>query len=164
MTEAPHTKDQRRLRNYLLQPLLQIKLGLYSILLALCFSSVIISSVYINMKDFADIIVALTEHESEIRELFFEYANLSQWWIGFFVFGFLLSNIIISVTYTHKLVGPTIAFRNQLERLRSGDFSQKVSIRKGDAFIEIANEINLLTDTLANNDGSISKSKPPSKE
>ncbi|MFK7823558.1 MAG: hypothetical protein AB8G05_05345 [Oligoflexales bacterium] len=167
MTEAPRIespKDQRRLRNYLLQPLLQVKLGLYSIILALCFSSVIILIVYLNMKDFADIVVVLTEHESEIRELFFEYAAISQWWISFFVLGFLLSNIIISVTYTHKLVGPTIAFKNQLERLRSGDFSQKVSIRKGDAFMEIANELNLLTEILEENDGNIGKPESSQKK
>ena len=132
MTQAPRIespKDQRRIRNYLLQPLLQIKLGLYSILLAICFSSAILLIVYLNLRDFAQIIVALTDSESEIRELFYEYATASQWWIALLVMGFLISNIVISVTYTHKLIGPTIAFKSQLERIRTGDFSQKVNLR-----------------------------------
>ena len=167
MTQAPSIespKDQRRIRNYLLQPLLQIKLGLYSILFALFFSSVILLIVYLNLRDFAEIVVVLTDSGSETRELFFEYATASQWWIGLLVMGFLISNIIISVTYTHKLIGPTVAFRSQLERIRSGDFSQRVNLRKGDAFIEVATELNLLTDMLSENEGSISTPEPASTD
>lgn len=126
-------------------------------MLAMCFSAVIMLIVYLHMKDFAQIIIALTESQSEIRELFFDYAYASQYWIALLVVGFLISNIVISITYTHKLIGPTIAFRNQLQRIRSGDFSKKVSLRKGDAFIELAEELNELTDTLEKNGGFINK-------
>lgn len=149
-------KDQRRIKNFLLQPLLQIKLGLYSILLAVFFSATTVAVLYLNLVDFATIIFALTDSESEIRELFTEYVSQTKWWILVLVLFFLVTNVIVSVTFTHRLVGPTVAFRNQIEKIRQGDFSQAIHLRKGDAFVEVADEINKLTQQLSKNKGSIS--------
>ena len=149
-------RDQRKIKNFLLQPLIQIKLGLYSILLAIFFSATTLAVLYLNLLDFATIIFALTDSESEIRELFTEYVSQTKWWILVLVLFFLVTNITVSVTYTHRLVGPTVAFRNQIEKIRKGDFSQTIHLRKGDAFGEVADEINKLTQQLSENNGSIS--------
>ena len=149
-------RDQRKIKNFLLQPLIQIKLGLYSILLAIFFSATTLAVLYLNLVDFATIIFALTDSESEIRELFTEYVSQTKWWILVLVLFFLVTNITVSVTYTHRLVGPTVAFRNQIEKIRNGDFSQAIHLRKGDAFGEVADEINKLTQQLSENNGSIS--------
>jgi len=157
---SQNSQDKRKFRNYFLQPLLQIKLGLYSIILTAAFSLTVAMFLYLNLVDFAAIIFALTDSESEIRELFTEYVSHTRWWIFLLIFGFLVTNIAVSVIFTHKLVGPTVAFRNQLEMLRKGDFSREVTLRKGDAFAEVAEEINLLTKQLANNNGKISDEGP----
>lgn len=139
---------QRKLRNLLLQPLLQIRLGLYSILLTIFFSGMILGVLYLNLMDFTQIVLALTDSESEIRDLFADYISQTIWWIGILIVTFIASSIVLSVTYTHKLVGPTIAFRHQLQKLQRGQFDNKIQLRKGDAFQEIANEINMLTDVM----------------
>ena len=155
-SKSQDSQDKRKFRNYFLQPLLQIKLGLYSIILTAVFSLTVAIILYLNLVDFAAIIFALTDSESEIRELFTEYVSHTRWWIFLLILGFLATNIAVSVIFTHKLVGPTIAFRNQLEMLRKGDFSREITLRKGDAFEEVAEEINLLTKQLAENNGKIS--------
>ena len=62
-----NAQDKRKFRNYFLQPLLQIKLGLYSIILTAVFSLTVSVILYLNLVDFATIIFALTDSESEIR-------------------------------------------------------------------------------------------------
>ena len=53
-------KASRSIRNYALQPLLQVKLGLYSILMSMVFAAVISGILYINLAKFSDIILQLT--------------------------------------------------------------------------------------------------------
>ncbi|MCB9229417.1 MAG: hypothetical protein H6618_07385 [Deltaproteobacteria bacterium] len=148
-------RKKRKLRNYFLQPLLQIRLGLYSILLTILFSATIMMILYLNLEDFTTILLALTDSESEIRELFSEYISQTIWWVLILVLIFIITSISVSVVYTHKLVGPTIAFRSQIEKLRHGEFQSRITLRKGDGFQEVADEINLLTEILRKNNGTI---------
>ena len=147
------TKSRRQLKNFLLQPLLQVKLGLYSILLAAAFSTVIYYILYMNLKDFGEIVLALTDTESEIRDLFLTYMQETQWWLLLAVFFFLMANVTISIVYTHKLVGPTIAFRNHVQRLIDGQFKSRVHLRQNDAFLELAATLNQLAEALEKGQG-----------
>ena len=148
-------RSQRKLRNFLLQPLLQIQLGLYTVAVTACFSAVVLFILHMNLSDFSRIISSLSESGSELQLLFDQYVIQTWAWIMVLIPGFLLVNIAVTVVYTHKLVGPTVAFRRQLVRIRRGDFSGTVQLRKGDAFLEVAHEINLLTRHLQENNGRI---------
>ena len=151
----PAQQQQRKLKNFFLQPLLQIRLGLYSVLLAVFFSSIIFSILYLNLIDVATIIQTLTDSGSGTRALFHEYISQTTWSIVSLILVFVASSIMISVTYTHKLVGPTVAFRHHLQKLRQGNFKDRIALRKGDAFGEIAWELNQLTELLEQHQGSI---------
>ena len=59
-------KYKRKLSNYLLQPLLQVKLGLYSIVLSLIFSGVIISILHMNFNRFYELVLELTDLREEV--------------------------------------------------------------------------------------------------
>jgi signal transduction histidine kinase len=154
-------KDQRRIRNFLLQPLLQVRLGLYTIILAAIFSSAVLTLLYYSLIDFGEIVMALTDSESEIKDLFDDYSASSTLWLYVLVLAFMICNILITVIYTHRLVGPSIAFRGQIQKLINGDFSGKVILRKDDAFQELATEINRLSQILKENNGCI---KVPEKK
>ncbi len=54
----------------------------------------------------------------------------------------------MSIYFTHKMVGPTVAFRRQINALKSGNYRSKVYLRQGDAFGEVAVELNELADEL----------------
>ena len=45
--------------------------------------------------------------------------------------------------------GPTVAFRRHIQALRQGDFDSRVRLRRGDAFNEVADELNALSEDLA---------------
>ncbi len=145
---TPGGKAKRRVRNFVLQPLLQIKIGLYSIVLSLFFAAALAWIVYYNFAGLVNSVVLLTDAEDEVRELFMDYWRGTQIWVYACFLIYIVSTVTLSILYTHKLVGPTIAFKRHLRALREGRFNARTYLRKGDAFSEVAHELNRLSEQL----------------
>ena len=141
-------KAKRRAKNYLLQPLLQVKLGLYSIVLAVVFAAAIGCILYFNFASLINSVVLMTDAEDEVREIFVNYWADTRLWLVLAFAIYLLLTIGVSVLYTHKLVGPTIAFRRHVRMLADGKFHARTYLRKGDAFSEVADELNRLSEVM----------------
>jgi hypothetical protein len=139
------SKTDRSLRNFILQPFLQVRLGLYSILLSMFFMLAIAGVLYLNLAKFSEIILQLTGVEEEVRDLLNQYTGptIVQTLVLVFLYG--LVNIIVAVVFTHKLVGPTIAFRRHIRMIKEGRYDYRTTLRKGDAFSEVANDLNDLS-------------------
>lgn len=146
--EVLRSRNDRSFRNLLIDPFVQVRLGLYSILLALIFSAAVAYILYVHLSKFAIIVMALTDVEEEIKALFITYIADTRWWLVLAIICFLLVNVGISIFYTHKLVGPTVAFSRQLKHLISGNYSARVRLRHGDAFTDIADLLNKLAEKL----------------
>jgi hypothetical protein len=54
--------------------------------------------------------------------------------------------MIVAVIFTHKLIGPTIAFRRHIRMIAEGKFQYRTKLRKGDAFQEVASDLNKLSE------------------
>lgn len=141
-------KAKRRLRNFLLQPLLQVKIGLYSIFLSLLFAIAVASMLYFNFFPLIETVLKMTDADEEVREFFLEQWRAKQIWVYLTFFIYLLAQISMSVLYTHRLVGPTYAFRRHIRSLAEGRFNSRTYLRKGDAFYEVADELNHLSEVL----------------
>lgn len=61
--------------------------------------------------------------------------------LGCFSFGMWLM-------LSHRLFGPTVPIRRHIARLRAGDYGSRIKLRKRDEFKIIAEELNLLAETL----------------
>jgi signal transduction histidine kinase len=148
---VPEQQDgpkKRRFRNFLLQPLVQVKLGLYSIIMAMIFSGTVATILIVHLSKFAEIVLALTDVEDEVGDLLNTYMADVKWWLLLAIIVFLVANILVSVLYTHRLVGPTFAFRRHIRSLAEGNYRARTFLRKGDAFIEVADELNNLSEVL----------------
>lgn len=150
-------KAKRRVRNFLLQPLLQVKLGIYAIVLAILFAVSLGAILYHNFAGLVNSIVLLTDAEDEVRDLFLDYWQGTQLWIYLCFLIYLLATVTISVLYTHKLVGPTYAFRRHLRSLAEGRYNARTFLRRGDAFVEVADELNHLSEVLEKTKGGAGK-------
>ena len=53
---------------------------------------------------------------------------------------------ILSVFVSHRMAGPVFKFERTLRQLNQGDTVDKISLRRGDSFKELASEINDLID------------------
>jgi len=138
-------KASRSIRNYALQPLLQFKLGLYSILLSLVFAGLIAAVLYLNLAKFSAIIVQLTGVEDEVNDLLQQYIAPAKIQVLLVLVLYIVVNMIVTILYTHKLVGPTIAFRRHIRMIAEGKLGYRTNLRKGDAFSEVAQDLNDLS-------------------
>ncbi len=56
---------------------------------------------------------------------------------------------ILSIFASHKMAGPMFKFERTLRQLSQGDMVEKIRLRRGDSFKELASEINVLIDRLS---------------
>lgn len=142
------TSHKRKLSNFLLQPLLQIRLGLYSIILSLVFCLSLVGMFYVNFYRFYDLVLELTDLRDEVTEILQSYLHGMIGWLVIGTSIYFTITVVISIFFTHRLVGPTYAFRRHIREIKNGNYSSRVVLRKGDAFQEVAEDLNELAMTL----------------
>ncbi len=136
--------SKRKLSNFLLQPLLQVRLGLYAIVLSVIFGLGVFTIIYINFYKFYDLVLELTDLREEVTDILNSYINGVVIWLLLALFVYFLITVAISIFFTHKLIGPTYAFRRHIKELTRGNYKSRVNLRKGDAFTEVADDLNEL--------------------
>lgn len=154
MTQHPH---KRHLANFLLQPLIQLRIGLAGIGLMIAGFMVLSVYIYAKMAGFTEVIVTLTESDQSIRNLIASYVNSTGLAAVCIMVVAMAVNMIVTIYFTHKMVGPTVAFRRHIGQLQKGVYGQRVKLRKGDAFVEVADELNKLADILEEKHGTHDK-------
>ena len=153
ITTQLSANPKRSLKNYILQPLLQIKLGLYSILLSIAFSLAVSAILYFNLGKFTAIVLELTGVEDEVKDLLIQYLAPAQIQLAAAMVLYILITIVMSIKYTHTLVGPTVAFRRHIRMLAEGKYDYQTRLRDGDAFSEVADDLNNLSKLYASKTG-----------
>src|SRR5690606_10677603 len=95
-----------------------------------------------------DVVATLTQADEEISTLISDYLTSVASVAGLAALVFVFASLCATIWMTHKLVGPTVAFRRLINDLIAGKFGRKISLRKGDAFIEVADDLNRLSEAL----------------
>src|SRR5437870_4162350 len=116
----PMTQKQRRIANFLLQPVVQLRVGLYNVILSIGYVLLLGAFAYWRLGEFTEVVVTLTEADQEVLALLDDYMRRLA--VTALVSGilFVLVNIAVSVWLTHRLVGPTVAFRRHIKGLIAG--------------------------------------------
>jgi HAMP domain-containing protein len=55
---------------------------------------------------------------------------------------------VVSAIYTHRLIGPAIPLLRHVKALQAGRYTHRVSLRKYDAYTELAEALNQLAESL----------------
>lgn len=139
---------KRRLSNLLLQPLLQTQIGLYCIALSLAFAFFIGMILYQNLGGLFDVFFTLSDGKVMLHTVTSAYLQNIRAWVYLCLGAYVLSTIGVSILYTHRLVGPTVAFRRHLDAIEAGDYTYRTVLRKYDAFQEVANRLNEVSEFL----------------
>lgn len=145
---APLPKTRRSVKNYALQPGLQIKLGLYSVVLAIFFAIAVGLILYFNLAKLMAIVLELTGVEEEVNDLMNQYIAPAKIQLLLAMGVYVFATVILSIKYTHKLVGPTIAFRRHIRMIADQQWDYRTKLRDGDAFSEVAEDLNRLSSYL----------------
>ena len=148
MTTSGPFQVKRRFVNYLLQPFLQLRIGLVHVVLSVAFVIGTGWFAWSKLREFTNIIASLTETEAEVKGMLDDYlASVATTGATLGVV-FIVLSLGASVFLTHKLVGPTVAFRRHIRALMEGNYGMKTHLRRGDAFEEVAADLNQLSDKL----------------
>lgn len=142
--------SKRKFSNFLLQPLLQVRLGLYSIILSVLFGLGVFTIIYVNFYKFYDLVLELTDLREEVTEILNTYIQGVVLWLLLALFVYFIITVGVSIFFTHKLIGPTYAFRRHIREMTKGNYKTRVNLRKGDAFHEVADDLNELAVRLEN--------------
>lgn len=140
--------SQRKFSNFLLQPLLQVRLGLYAIVLSIVFGLGVFTIIYVNFYKFYDLVLELTDLREEVTEILKGQIQDMVIWLLLALFAYFIVTVGISIFFTHRLIGPTYAFRRHIKELSRGNYKSRVTLRKGDAFTEVADDLNELAQKL----------------
>ena len=140
----------RKIRNFLLLPDYQIKLGLYTIGLAVAFFIAISFIIYHKLGEIVTLIVQLTDIEDEVKDVLINYIADLSWWGLLSIFIYIFANFSLSIIYTHKMIGPSVSLKRHVKSLINKDYQVKTYLRKGEALKDLAEELNKLSEQLNN--------------
>lgn len=141
-------RHKRRIRNYLLEPRIQLRLGLVNVVMSLGFALTLLGVLtyhqqlrearWLELSGVSpDMQAILTDYQSE---LFVVLAGICVLYV--------VVSVGFAILFTHRMVGPSYAFRRHIRALRDGDYDAYTSLRPHDAFEELALELNLLSQAL----------------
>jgi methyl-accepting chemotaxis protein len=141
-------RDQRRLRNLLINPSYQLKYLFWTSFtgVALLASNAGIFYHYIN-ENYA-ILVELSPMTDEAKAQLFGELNEIILKLALFSVGFLAVVGAIGLVFSHKVAGPLYHMKRVFEQVRGGDREARVRLRPKDEFQDVAREFNAMMDKI----------------
>ena len=140
--------ENRKARNFLLKPALQLKLALYFLFLSMTF---VLITVLFGKLFFEQTIITLIENTTQaeyvqavISQQIHNFKSLSLLLLAVYV----VLVVVVAAVYTHRMIGPMLPIMRQVKALQDGFYSRRVKLREYDCFQELADELNVLAETL----------------
>jgi len=140
--------ERRKARNFLLKPGIQLRLPLYVLLLS--FTFVLLAMLFGNLYFEQTYITLLqTTNQSEyVQRVLARQTQEFRLLAMLLLSGYVLLVIVVTVVYTHRLIGPAIPMLRHVRALQEGRYTHRLNLRRHDTFIELAEELNRLAETL----------------
>ena len=140
--------ENRKARNLLLRPRLQLKLALYALILSLGF---LLITVLFGKLYFEQTYITLVENTTQaeyvqaiINQQLHDFKSMSLLLLA----GYIVMMVVLVAVYTHRMIGPTLPIMRHVKALKEGFYSHRVKLRRYDSFQELADELNALAETL----------------
>jgi methyl-accepting chemotaxis protein len=140
--------ENRKARNLLLKPALQLKLALYALMLSLVF---ILLTLLFGKLYFEQTYITLVENTTQgeyiqaiITQQMHDFKSMSL----LLLVGYTVMMVVLITVYTHRMIGPTLPIMRHIKALKNGFYSHRVQLRRHDCFQELADELNTLAETL----------------
>ena len=142
--------QQRKTANFLLQPAVQLKLPAYFLLITTAFGGLMAIAI---SDAYRSLFLTITAEQPAYMEQILRAQTQDLLVVsGMLAIVYLLTILTVAIVILHRVVGPTVALRRQAERLKNGDYSARVTLRRHDAFRELADDLNELAALLEQGD------------
>lgn len=142
-------RDRRRkFKNFLLKPRAQLELVLNIVVLTIFFGAASSLVIYFQLDDIFQTLLIMSRVSHEASESFINDWNTTLLWLSLFTVFYILSTISICVIHSHRMIGPTVAFKRQIEALLTKNYKTRIKLRDGDYFQDLAECFNRLAEQL----------------
>ncbi len=141
-------KSRRSIWNYIQRPKLQNAFNKYAFVyftLTLILYAGITALMYFSVMR-ALILDGSTSAEATTQVAKTIFLAMGVCWL--YMFLSTLGLIFIFIRETHKVAGPLVPVKRQIQKLASGDFSGRVRLRPSDNIHDIAQDLNVLAENL----------------
>jgi hypothetical protein len=141
-------KNKRSLRNLLINGEAQSNLFYWFLALSAFFAITLGVVIFLGMEDFFSQVMAASQLEEELGKSFIENWNQTKYLLLGFLIVYVSGVGALTITYTHRLVGPMVSFKKHLDELIKGNYSTRIHLREKDYFRDIAGKLNELAEKL----------------
>jgi len=140
---------KRTVAGIMFQPVIQLKIAAYNALAAAMFSLALSMLFYHNLQMFANTFIDHTQADDATISQVYHHIEGVRVWALLILIGYVGVSIGVSLSITQRMVGSTVTFRKHIRSMANGDLSKRISVKRGDAFQDVAEELNYLSDSLA---------------
>lgn len=142
-------RDRRRkLKNFLLKPRAQLEIVINIVTLTIFFAMASGLIVYFQLDDIFKTLIVMSKISDETSRSFTHDWSTSLQWLLVFTLFYVFAIISICIIHSHRMIGPTVAFRRQLEALLKGEYKARIKLRDGDYYQNLAELFNRLAEQL----------------
>ena len=142
-------RDRRRkFKNFLLKPRAQLEIVLNIVTLTIFFGAAAGLVIYFQLDDIFQTLLVMSRVSDEASASFANDWNATLLWLSIFTIFYILSTISICIIHSHRMIGPTVAFKRQIEALLQNNYKTRIKLRDGDYFQDLAESFNRLAEQL----------------
>jgi hypothetical protein len=146
---SPPRERQRKLRNYLLDPRLQLRLGGY---LAAVAAVLCVALGWLLWRAYAEAsrLVALGDPRSDdvVATLLAVDDRARMVWMAGILAGVVLCLLAIAIVVTHRIAGPALVLGRVCRAVAAGKLAGPHPLRRGDLLVGLADEVGAMVDAL----------------
>ena len=123
--------ERRKARNFLLRPMLQIKLPLYILILSFIFGALAMLLGYFYFEQLYLMMLENTTQGSYLQNAISEQLNNFMESSVMLLIGYVFLVASITIIYTHRMIGPTVTLNRHIRALKEA-LSTRIALRKND--------------------------------
>jgi len=141
--------QKRRIRNYLIDSSIQLRLASYLVAVA-CAISVGMGWLLWNAYRESSRLVSLGDPRTDdaLAAMLAREDRERMLWLGIGLVAVILCLLVVAVMVTHRVAGPTVALSQTCRRVGAGDFARPRPLRRRDLLVDLADEVALMVDGL----------------
>jgi len=143
-------KAPRRAVNFLLLPRLQLGMAGAILAITVTFLGCLAVMFYVGLAPLAQSILLSTDANDELSAIVLEQLWHAAAQCALLIFIYAGFVVTLTLVITHRMIGPTIAFKRHVDCLLNDDYSSRVRLRTSDAFQDLASRLNELAIKLGN--------------
>ncbi|HVP66162.1 MAG TPA: hypothetical protein VMT17_02750 [Anaeromyxobacteraceae bacterium] len=141
--------QKRRIRNYLIDSSIQLRLASYLVGVA-CAISIGMGWLLWNAYRESSRLVALGDSKVDeaIASMLAREDRERMLLLGIGLVAVILCLLVVAVIVTHRVAGPTVAIAQTCRAVGAGDLSRPRPLRRRDLLVDLADEVSLMIDGL----------------